>query len=172
MFKIFLWLILTDFRHYVRNFSSFYSTQGYEALYSCPPTIYISPLCIPSLANAVCKKLGFPSSCVKVMKMNGHDLKKMEKSLQEDLAAKRVPLMIIASCGSHHSGQVDNLVGVSQLSQRFNAWLHLEGHLISHLSLHDQPKKVTNPAFNVSSSLLCIFWITIVVFLWLDSSGS
>lgn len=123
-----------------------YSTQGYEALYSCPPTIYISPLCIPSLANAVCKKLGFPSSCVKVMKMNGHDLKKMEKSLQEDLAAKRVPLMIIASCGSHHSGQVDNLVGVSQLSQRFNAWLHLEGHLISHLSLHDQPKKTLQVA--------------------------
>lgn len=66
----------------------------------------------------------------------------MDKSLQEDIAAKRVPLMIIACCGSHHSGQVDDLVAISQLSQRYNTWLHLEGHLISHLSLHDQPKKV------------------------------
>jgi hypothetical protein len=120
------------------------STQGYEALYSCPPTIYISQLlCIPSLGNVICKKLGFPASSVKVMKMYGADhLIKMEKSLLEDFAAKRVPVMIIASCGSHHSGQVDNLVGISHLAQRFNAWLHLEGHLISHLSLHDQPKKV------------------------------
>nr|CAH0105235.1 unnamed protein product [Daphnia galeata] len=120
-----------------------YSTQGYEALYSCPPTIYISQLlCIPSLGNMICKKLGFPASSVKVMKMYGADhLIKMEKSLLEDFAAKRVPVMIIASCGSHHSGQVDNLVGISHLAQRFNAWLHLEGHLISHLSLHDQPKK-------------------------------
>lgn len=76
------------------------------------------------------------------MKMNGQVLSKMEKSLQEDFAAKRVPLMIIASCGSHHTGQVDNLVAISHLSQRFNSWLHLEGHLISHFSLHDQPKKV------------------------------
>ncbi|XP_046643927.1 pyridoxal-dependent decarboxylase domain-containing protein 1-like [Daphnia pulicaria] len=119
-----------------------YSTQGYEALYSCPPTIYISPLCIPSLGSVICKKLGFPTSSVKVMKMHGADhLTKMEKSLLEDFAAKRVPLMIIASCGSHHSGQVDNLVAISHLAQRFNAWLHLEGHLINHLSLHDQPKK-------------------------------
>lgn len=76
------------------------------------------------------------------MKMTGRRLPKMEKSLQEDLAAKRVPLMIIASSGSQHSGQVDNLVAVSQLSQRFNAWLHLEGHLVAHLGLIDQPKKV------------------------------
>lgn len=55
--------------------------------------------------------------------------------------------MIIASCGSHHSGQVDNLVGISQLAERFNTWLHLEGHLISHLSLSDQPKKVKDPIF-------------------------
>jgi len=51
--------------------------------------------------------------------------------------------MIIASSGSHHSGQVDNLVIVSQLSKRFKAWLHLEGHLITHIGgLSDQPKKV------------------------------
>lgn len=76
------------------------------------------------------------------MKMTGRELSKLEKSLQEDLAAKRVPLMIIASSGSHHTGQVDNLVAVSQLSQRFNTWLHLEGLLITHLSLSDQPQKV------------------------------
>lgn len=51
--------------------------------------------------------------------------------------------MIIASSGSHHSGQVDNLVVISKLAQRFNAWLHLEGHLITNLGvLNDQPKKV------------------------------
>ena len=97
---------------------------------------------MPSLGNIICRKLGFPSSCVKVIKMSGSKLVKLEKSLQEDLAAKRVPVMIIACCGSHHTGMVDNLVAVSQLSQRFNAWLHLEGHLISHLCLSDQPKKV------------------------------
>lgn len=89
--------------------------------------------------------------------MNGHELQKMEKSLQEDLAAKRVPIMIIASCGSHHTGQVDNLVAISQLSQRFNAWLHLEGHLISHLSLHDQPKKVIFQFFSLIIFVVLLF---------------
>lgn len=74
--------------------------------------------------------------------MEGQEILKVEKSLQEDLAAKRVPLMIIASSGSHHSGQVDNLISISHLAQRFNTWLHLEGLLIGHLSLSDQPKKV------------------------------
>ena len=118
------------------------STTGYEALYSCPPVVYISNLCIPSLGNVICRKLGFPSSCVKTVKMSGSKLIQLEKSLQEDLAAKRVPVMIIACCGSHHTGMVDNLVAVSQLAQRFSCWLHLEGHLISHLCLSDQPKKV------------------------------
>ena len=75
--------------------------------------------------------------------MTGSKLTQLEKSLQEDLAAKRVPIAIIACCGSHHTGMVDNLVSVSQLAQRFSCWLHLEGHLISHLCLSDQPKKVT-----------------------------
>ena len=136
------------------------STQGYEALYSCPPTIYISPLCIPSLGNMICRKLGFPSSCVKVLKMTDEELPKLENSLQEDLAAKRIPVMLIASVGSHHTGLVDNLVAITSLAQRFNMWLHLEGltllascsaalhlpfyyqtgHLVSKLSLLKGPK--------------------------------
>jgi len=126
-----------------------YSTQGYEALYSCPPTIYISTLCIPTLGNLVCKKLGLPSSSVKLMKMTGQDLSKLENSLQEDLAAKRVPIMIIASIGSHHTGEVDNLIKITQLSQCFKTWLHLEGHLISQLGILEN----VTPSIQIADSL-------------------
>jgi len=126
-----------------------YSTQGYEALYSCPPTIYLSTLCIPTLGNQICRKLGLPSSSVKVMKMSECDLSKLENSLQEDLAAKRVPVMIVASVGSHHTGEVDNLTKVTQLSQRFKTWLHLEGHLISQLGLLEN----VSPSIQIADSL-------------------
>lgn len=126
-----------------------FSTQGYEALYSCPPTIYLSALCIPTLGNLVCKKMGLPSSSVKVMQMTGQDLSKLENSLQEDLAAKRVPIMIIASIGSHHTGEVDNLIKVTQLSQQFKTWLHLEGHLISQLGILEN----VSPSIQIADSL-------------------
>lgn len=74
--------------------------------------------------------------------MSDSNLVKMEKSLKEDLAAKRVPVMIISSIGSHHTGLVDNLVAVKNLAQRYNMWLHLEGHLISKMSLFPHPKEV------------------------------
>ena len=76
--------------------------------------------------------------------MSEPKLSNLDKLLQEDLAAKRVPIMIIASIGSHHTGEADNLIAVSQLSQRFNTWLHLEGHLISQLCLLDKPLQVLN----------------------------
>lgn len=132
---------IVNLLHYC-NYFEIFSTQGYEALYSCPPTIYVSTLCLPSLAMAISKKLGIPSNYVKVMKMSGDNLSKLEKSLLEDIAAKRVPVMVIASSGSHHTGESDDLVKVCQLCQRFQIWLHLEGHLLSQLSLTNHPSKV------------------------------
>lgn len=122
------------------------STQGYEALYSCPPTIYVSTLCLPSLALVISKKLGIPSNYVKVMRMTSDNLAKLEKILLEDIAAKRVPVMMIASSGSHHTGQSDDLIKICQLCQRFKIWLHLEGHLISQLSLTSHSNKVSYSA--------------------------
>ena len=72
--------------------------------------------------------------------MTGDQLPKLENSLAEDVASKRIPVMLIASVGSHHTGMVDNLKSITHLAHRYNMWVHLEGHLIPKLSLLDKPK--------------------------------
>ena len=49
-----------------------YATEGFEALYSRPPVIYISAVAPPGLGHYITQQLGLPQSCVSTGECSSH----------------------------------------------------------------------------------------------------
>src|SRR5881409_203805 len=52
---------------------------------------------------------------------------KLEKAISEDLAAERIAFCVVATAGTTNSGTVDDLVAISEVSRRYDLWLHVDG---------------------------------------------
>jgi len=113
------------------------STQGFLALASSPPVLYITSSTYTEVAQYVCVQLGLPSSTIRFVGPDTDDedtFATFERLLAEDSAAGRTPLMCVANV--HSTLFHKQAVGVLQdLCKRNNLWLHLEGHALSALTL-------------------------------------
>lgn len=63
------------------------------------------------------------------------DVAFLQKMLTEDIAAGRIPLIMIADAGTPVTGHVDNLPRLKELCKAHDIWLHLRGHSLAALAL-------------------------------------
>src|SRR5207244_13612801 len=52
---------------------------------------------------------------------------KLGKVLSEDRATWRMPFCVVATAGTTNSGAVDDLFAISEVSRRYDLWLHVDG---------------------------------------------
>jgi glutamate/tyrosine decarboxylase-like PLP-dependent enzyme len=55
------------------------------------------------------------------------DVPRLRQAIEEDLAAGRKPFCVVATAGTTNSGTVDDLAAISEVSQRHDLWLHVDG---------------------------------------------
>ena len=63
------------------------------------------------------------------------NLNELRKLITDDLSNGDCPLLVIAECGVHSTGHVDNLEELSDLCNTYGIWLHLKGNALAALSL-------------------------------------
>src|ERR1700733_6802324 len=51
----------------------------------------------------------------------------LEQTLERDLASGKKPFCVIATAGTTNTGAIDDLVALSEICQRFDLWLHVDG---------------------------------------------
>ncbi|RDD45321.1 Pyridoxal-dependent decarboxylase domain-containing protein 1 [Trichoplax sp. H2] len=124
-----------------------FQSEGFHALYARPPVIYISSAAPASLGKYLCSQLGLPYSCLSIVPCVASsstfdetmDLASLERSLNEDVACGKTPLLLIAYGGTPMCGQNDNTSYLRELCDKYNLWLHLEGNGLALLALEKPP---------------------------------
>ena len=74
--------------------------------------------------------LGIGRKALKRVPVTGRlqlDPVKLERAIQEDRAAGRLPFCVVATAGTTNSGIVDDLVAIAQVCRRNHLWMHVDG---------------------------------------------
>ncbi|KAH9513123.1 Pyridoxal-dependent decarboxylase domain-containing protein 1 [Bulinus truncatus] len=143
-----------------------YATEGFEALYSRPPVIYISASAPPGLGQYLCSQLGLPMSCTCTVPCNTMfgasskmDVAMLDKLIQDDIAAAKTPVLLVAYAGTPVVGHVDNLQRLQEISRTNNIWLHVEGNNLATLTLFSVPTSVESATSGDSITLDLSKWL-------------
>jgi len=113
------------------------ATEGFLALTSSPPVLYITSSTYAEVAQYVCTQLGLPSSTIRFVSPSEEDVtgfESFQKVVDADKAAGRTPLMCVANVHSTLF-QKQTVSKLQELCKANNLWLHLEGHALSALTL-------------------------------------
>jgi hypothetical protein len=82
------------------------ASEGFEALFSRPPVIYLTSNTYHETMGHVCRQLGLPASTVRLLKIGGGDgqekdaVKAVEAAFEEDRASGKMPVMCVANVHS------------------------------------------------------------------------
>ena len=74
--------------------------DGFEALFSRPPVIYLTSGTYVDIAHYVCVQLGLPLSTIRVLRADLEQDEALESIFNEDKAAGRLPILCIANVHS------------------------------------------------------------------------
>uniref|UniRef100_A0A3B3Z6G0 Uncharacterized protein n=1 Tax=Periophthalmus magnuspinnatus TaxID=409849 RepID=A0A3B3Z6G0_9GOBI len=87
-----------------------YPSEGYGALVSKQPVIYMSASCRPGLGQHLCSQLGLPLSSLCTVPCNTMfgsqhqmDVALLDKLVREDVDSRKLPLLLIANAGTGRS---------------------------------------------------------------------
>ena len=58
---------------------------------------------------------------------NQMDLKKLNDSIEKDIAEGKQPMMVIGTAGDVSTGVVDDLAGISEICKKYDLWFHVDG---------------------------------------------
>ncbi|XP_067005760.2 pyridoxal-dependent decarboxylase domain-containing protein 1 isoform X2 [Anabrus simplex] len=123
-----------------------YLEDGYEAFTSSPPIIYSSMASPLGVVQHICRQLGLPMSCVHPVPCNTlfgsqqkMDVAALARLIEEDKAASKVPLIVLADAGTPVAGHVDNLPRLQELCKQHDVWLHLRGHSLAAIAMVTVP---------------------------------
>lgn len=126
-----------------------YGTEGFEALYSRPPVIYLSSAAPIGLGQHLCTQLGLPMSCISMVPCNTMfgasskmDVAMLEKLIQDDIAAAKTPVLLVGYAGTPVVGHVDNLKRLQEICALNGIWLHVEGNNLAALILFSDPNTI------------------------------
>lgn len=127
-----------------------FQEDGYEALTSERPVIYSSVASPLNIVQHLCRQLGLPVRCIQPVPCNTMfgsyqrmDVAELERLIEQDKNAHRVPLMVLADAGTVIVGHVDNLTRIQEVCEKHNVWMHLRGHNLAALVLtHPSVKPV------------------------------
>ncbi|KAK7113608.1 hypothetical protein V1264_012864 [Littorina saxatilis] len=145
-----------------------YATDGFDALYSRPPVIYLSAAAKPGLGAYICQQLGLPLSCICTVPCNTvfgasskMDVAMLEKLIQDDLAAAKTPVLLVAYAGTPSVGHVDNLQRLQEVCKTNEIWLHVEGCYLATLTLFSVPSDVSSAKSGDSITITPGTWLGI-----------
>ncbi|XP_058811536.1 pyridoxal-dependent decarboxylase domain-containing protein 1 [Topomyia yanbarensis] len=105
-------------------------------------TLYISETSsLFSLQNAV-RYIGLAVSNIRIVPCNSTfgargtmDVTELQKIINADIEAGKIPLFCIADLGSSVCGEVDNLAAIRNVCSQNNTWLHCQGHCLAALAV-------------------------------------
>lgn len=63
------------------------------------------------------------------------DVSALQRMIAEDVAASRVPLMVLADAGTTIVGHCDNISRLHDLCRLHDCWLHLRGNTLAALAI-------------------------------------
>ncbi|XP_025110203.1 putative pyridoxal-dependent decarboxylase domain-containing protein 2 [Pomacea canaliculata] len=142
-----------------------YVTDGFDALYSRPPVIYLSAAARPGLGYYLCLQLGLPLSCICTVPCNTMfgasskmDVAVLEKLIQDDIAAAKTPVLLLAFAGTT-LGHVDNLQRLQEICKANQIWLHVEGTHLATLTLLSVPTSVSSAQSGDSLTVTLGTWL-------------
>ncbi|OWF47610.1 putative pyridoxal-dependent decarboxylase domain-containing protein 2 [Mizuhopecten yessoensis] len=126
-----------------------YAAEGFEALYSRPPVIYVSAAASPNLSTYLCLQLGLPMSSISTVPCESGanpsskmDISMLEKLIQDDIAAAKTPALLVAYAGTPLTGQVDDVDHLQDICRKNSIWLHVEGNNLATLTLVSVPTSI------------------------------
>ena len=113
-----------------------YATEGFTALYTRPPVIYMSSAAPPDYVKKLRCELGLPQSSLCSVPCNTMfgspytmDVAAFERMITDDVSCGKTPLMLIAYAGTPVSGHTDNLSRLREICTQSGVWLHVEGEV-------------------------------------------
>ncbi|XP_065659651.1 putative pyridoxal-dependent decarboxylase domain-containing protein 2 isoform X2 [Hydra vulgaris] len=119
-----------------------YATDGFTALYTRPPVIYISAIAPDSLLQQLRSELGLPQSSICIVPCNSMfgspytmDISAFERHVTDDISCGKTPLLLIAYAGTPLSGHTDNLERLREICTQSGIWFHVEGDILANLAL-------------------------------------
>lgn len=131
-----------------------YATDGFTALYTRPPVIYISGSAPPDFGKVLRNKLGLPQSSICTVQCNTMfgspytmDVAALERLLTDDVSCGKTPLILIAYGGTPLAGHTDNLSRLREICTQNGVWFHVEGDNLANLALN-----VVQPSVQVASN--------------------
>ncbi|XP_028415889.1 pyridoxal-dependent decarboxylase domain-containing protein 1-like [Dendronephthya gigantea] len=142
-----------------------YATDGFTALYTRPPVIYISAASHPSFGAYLRMELGLPQSSICEVPCNtmfgslhSMDIAAFERLLSDDISCGKTPLLVVANAGTPLVGHTDNLQRLRELSTQNGLWLHVIGDTLATLSLASVPSSMTAAISSDSMTLMLHRW--------------
>ncbi|WKY16820.1 hypothetical protein Q1695_001436 [Nippostrongylus brasiliensis] len=145
-----------------------YATKGWKAfMEKGAPVIYVTPALHMDLASFIASEFGI-SDVVLLPKLEGDmseiegriDHHAFERILDEDVAAGRVPLLVVAVVGSTILGQNDMVSKILETRKKHRFWLHIVGQAVAALTLREPTEVLVHVLTQVDS-------VTLPLALWL-----
>ena len=119
--------------------------EGYKALYSKPPVIYLNDDIPAEEHNFFCQQLGLPLSSISVLptivygsNKRATDLSQLKQIIDDDITASKTPVLLVISFDGSWPGQINEFVKFCEICKQHQIWLHLQGCEMSHLVLDSQ----------------------------------
>lgn len=119
-----------------------YATDGFTALYTRPPVIYLSVSAPPEFGKRLRSELGLPQSSMCSVPCNTMfgspftmDVAAFERLLTDDVSCGKTPLILIAYAGTPISGHTDNLSRLREICTQSGVWFHVEGDTLANLTM-------------------------------------
>lgn len=119
-----------------------YATDGFTALYTRPPVVYISAAAPPEFGKQLRSELGLPQSSICIVPCNTMfgspytmDIAAFERLLTDDVSCGKTPLILIGYAGTPLSGHTDNLGRLREICTQSGVWFHIEGDTLANLTM-------------------------------------
>lgn len=93
------------------------------------PRVYASTE-VHHVVHRACGVLGIGRRALRLIAVGGDrraDLRALESALDEDLAAGRTPVAVVASAGDVNTGAVDPIDAMREIAHARGVWLHVDG---------------------------------------------
>ncbi|KAL1130695.1 hypothetical protein AAG570_011936 [Ranatra chinensis] len=125
-----------------------YAEHGYLAIKNKLPVIYTSVAAPVGIVHHLCRQLGLPLSCVNAIPCSTlfgsqkMDLAALDREIEADKAANKLPLIVLADAGTPIAGHVDNVCRLQEICRANDVWLHLRGHCLAALAVPDSKNLV------------------------------
>ncbi|XP_070579429.1 putative pyridoxal-dependent decarboxylase domain-containing protein 2 isoform X3 [Ptychodera flava] len=143
-----------------------YGNEGFNALYTKPPVIYVSGAARPGLGQFICFQLGLPLSSLCTVPCNTMfgsqhtmDIASLERLIKDDVASSKIPLLLVANAGTPLAGHTDNINRLREICDEHKIWLHVEGDNLAALPLGAPPSSVLSAKKANSITLTPSVWL-------------